>query len=63
MTLTIQASHNIRTLREEPAVAHIQFHNEDGMARFLADNRRHIKSVYEQWSVDWEPMLTVTAKR
>lgn len=63
MTLTIHANHDIRSLHEEPAVAHIHFHNEDGKDRFLADNRRNIKSVYETWSVDWEPMLTVTAKR
>lgn len=63
MTLNIRASHEIRSLHEEPAVAHIHFRNEAGMIRFIADNRRAIKSLYERWTVDWEPLLTITAAR
>lgn len=63
MTLTIAADHDIRAMHEEPAVTHIQFRTEDGMMRFLACNRTRIKSVYETWNVDWEPVLTITAKR
>lgn len=62
MTLTIHASHDIRTMHEEPAVAHIQFRTEDGMERFLSDNRRNVKTVVETWTVDWEPLLTITAR-
>lgn len=63
MTLHIAANHEIRSMHEEPAVAHIHFRSEDGMERFKRDNRRAIKSVYERWTVDWEPLLTITAAR
>lgn len=47
----------------EPRVSHIRFRNEDGMRRFIADNRKSIKLLYERWTVDWEPLLTITAAR
>lgn len=63
MTLHIAANHDIRTMHEEPAVAHIHFRTEDGMRNFIEDNRRSIKSLYERWTADWEPLLTITAAR
>lgn len=62
MTLQIRAAHNIRSMHEEPTCAHIQFRNEDGMRQFIDDNRIYIRTLYERWSVDWEPLLTVTSK-
>lgn len=63
MTLIHKPEHGIIRCDEQPAVAHIHFRNEDGMRRFIEDNRRSIKSLFERWSVDWQPMLTVTAAR
>lgn len=63
MTLIHKPEHGIIHEHVEPAVAHIHFRNEDGMRRFIEDNRQYIKSLFERWSVDWQPMLTVTAAR
>lgn len=63
MTLQHKPEHGIISAHEEPAVAHIHFRNEAGMRLFIEDNRRAIKSIFERWSVDWEPMLTVTSAR
>ena len=63
MTLQQSPEHAIKTAHIEPAVAHFTFANELGMRLFLSDNRKAIRSVFERWTVDWEPMLTITAAR
>lgn len=63
MTLTHKPEHGIIRCDEQPAVAHIHFRNEDGMRRFIDDNKQSIKGEHVRWSVDWEPMLTITAAR
>lgn len=63
MKLTFLPEHNILRSHTEPAVAHLHFRNEAGCERFVRDNRKSIRGVYMHWSVDWEPMLTVTAAK
>lgn len=63
MTLSLLPDHHILNMHQEPAVAHIHFRDESGMQRFKQDNRLAIRSMFERWTVDWEPMLTVTAAR
>jgi len=62
MTLQIKPENEIVSMHQEPAVTHIHFRNEAGERQFIEDNRSAIKSLYERWNVDWEPLLTVTAK-
>lgn len=62
MTLQIKPEHNVVSMHQEPRVTHIHFRNEAGERRFIDDNRAAIKSLYERWNADWEPMLTVTAR-
>lgn len=61
MTLQIKPEHEVVSMLQEPRVTHIHFRNEAGERRFLEDNRHAIKSLCERWSVDWEPMIVVTA--
>lgn len=61
MTLLHKPEHEIRTTLEEQRVAHFTFATETGMRRFIDDNRASIRTMVERWSVDWTPMLTVTA--
>lgn len=63
MTLSILPEHGIRNMHQEPAVAHITFANEASMQRFTIDNRRAIRTAFLRWTVDFEPLLTVTAAR
>lgn len=63
MTLTQLPEHGIKHAHIEPAVAHITFANELGMLLFTADNRKAIRTQFVRWTVDWEPMLTITAVR
>jgi len=62
MTLSITKEHGILNMRQEPAVAHIAFANERGFARFVEDNRKAIRSVYERWTMDFEIVASITAR-
>lgn len=62
MTLLHKPEHEIRTALEEHRVAHFTFATETGMRRFIDDNRASIRTMIENWNVDYYPMLTVTAR-
>lgn len=62
MTLQHKPEHHIKTAHEEGAVAHLTFADERGKDAFLADNRLAIRTVIELQTVDFEPILTVTAR-
>lgn len=62
MILNLRAEHGIASLHAEPAIAHVTFENEVGMAVFLADNRQNIGSRYERSDAEFRPMLTITPK-
>jgi len=64
MKLIHLPEHRIVTAYEEPRCAHFTFANEDGMECFLRDNKDNIRTTQIQrrdWSVDFQPMLTITA--
>ena len=65
MNFTTLPEHAIKSALVYPAVGHFIFRNEDGMERFLRDNRKSISTVHvlRNWNVDFEPVLTITAKK
>jgi len=63
MTLHQHPEHRIVTAHIEPAVAHLTFATETGMQRFIADNRREIRTQFVRWDVDFYPILTITAAK
>jgi len=65
MNLLTKPEHAIKSAMVYPAVGHFIFRNEDGMERFLRDNRSAIRTVHvlRNWNVDFEPILTITAKK
>jgi hypothetical protein len=64
MTLVFRTAHRVVTSLVEPRVAHLTFANEDGMERFLRDNKESIKTTQihrKDWNHDFCPTLTITA--